>query len=457
MGEPMGTVDGAWFRMDQAASTADVVSLLTFRELPPVARVRQLVEERILPCLRFRERAVRGAWPSRDRWEPDPSFSLDEHVTEVQLPGGGTEALRAFVGEVATRSLDPQRPLWRIHLVQGPNVAAIVAKIHHCLADGFALVALLLSLADAQEARPVSSHSLAAYRRLRPWLAPAELLRDALRSPRRAAEIGVEAAAMAVSFGRMMLLSAQHHPSLTPPLSGQRHVAWSRGLSLRDVREAALRHGSTLNDVILAAVAGALRSHLSIAGEAADAEPVRALVPVNLRPGLPDPRQESLGNRFGLVFLDLPTDLDSPLARLDAVHSRMQVAKSRPDALVSFGVLAAMGMVPPLVPAAASFFARKASVIVTNVPGPRAHLHVAGERVENAMFWVPHTGSVGLGISVLTYAGEVRIGVRADEAVTRRPEAIVDRFEREIASLGSDEAGAPAGATAPAASGTPSP
>ncbi|HET9595435.1 MAG TPA: WSD1 family O-acyltransferase, partial [Anaeromyxobacteraceae bacterium] len=180
-----------------------------------------------------------------------------------------------------------------------------------------------------------------------------------------------------------------------------------------------------------AALAGALRGHLDAAGEDPDRAPARALVPVNLRPGPPAPGEE-LGNRFGLVFLDLPVDAATPAARLAAVRSRMAEAKERPDALATFGVLALLGRLPALAPWVTGFFSRKASLVVTNVPGPREPLHLGGRRVDDAMFWVPHPAALGLGVSLLTYAGAVRMGVRADAAVMDDPADLVRRFEAEL-------------------------
>jgi diacylglycerol O-acyltransferase len=112
----------------------------------------------------------------------------------------------------------------------------------------------------------------------------------------------------------------------------------------------------------------------------------------------------------------------------------MERLKRRPDALATFGVLAGLGLVPALAPWATGFFSRKASLVVTNVPGPRAALHLAGERIDHAMFWVPHPAALGVGVSILSYAGEVRIGVRADEACLSDPGDLVRRFEEELAA-----------------------
>jgi diacylglycerol O-acyltransferase len=437
----MSSVDAAWFRIDRPENAADVVALLAFRDAPPPARVRRLLEEKLLACVRFRQRVVRGSLAGGDCWELDPAFSLDRHLVTHSLDARDPGALQELVGEVATAPLEPGRPLWRIHLVGGSEGGgALVAKFSHCLGDGFALVGLLLSLADEREDGAKPRHVLPAARRLAPWLEPRATLLDALARPRRALALCGETAALAASLARMAALPADPPTLLSRPLSGRRRAAWSRGLPLERVRSAARGLGGTVNDVLVAAVAGALRRQLSQAGEPVDALKVRALMPVNLRPGLPPAGSGSLGNHFGLVFLELPVDAGSPAARFDAVRVRTAALKDRPDAVTTLGVLAGLGRLPALEPWAARFFTRKASLVITNVPGPRAPLHLAGSRIDHAMFWVPHPSTLGLGVSVLSYAGEVRIGVRADAAVLPRPGDLVDAFEIELEALCADAA-----------------
>ncbi len=437
MREPMSSVDAAWFRMDRPENAADVVALLSFRRLPALSRVRRLVEERLLTVPRFRQRAVRGSLVGGDAWEDDPSFSLDHHLVRRRLATSDPLALRDLVSEIATEPLDSTRPLWRLYLADGSGSGAIVAKLGHCMGDGFALVGLLLSLADERGAAPQSRHVLAASRRLAPWLEPGASLLSALADPARALALGGEAAAIAAALARMVALPADPATVLSRPLSGRRRTAWSRGFALPRVRSAARAHGSTVNTVLVAAVAGALRRHLSAAGEPVDELRVRALMPVNLRPSPPE-ASAALGNRFGLAFLDLPIWAPTPAARLEAVRERTTALKARPDAVAAFALLALLGRFPAIEPWGARFFSRKASLVITNVPGPRRRLHLAGRRIEHAMFWVPHPATLGLGISILSYAGDVRVGVRADVAVVPEPADLVELFELELAALGVD-------------------
>ena len=297
--------------------------------------------------------------------------------------------------------------------------SAVIVKVHHCVADGFALVGVLLALADEHIADRPPARRVPTYRELA--FGPLDLIGNA--------------ASFASSLARMVALPSDPRTVLKRPLSGVRRAAWSGGVPLAPLREAAHGRGATVNDLLIAALTGALRSHLSAAGEPVNRTDVRALVPVNLRP--PGTFGTELGNRFGLVFLGLPVHARTRASRLGAARARMEGLKGSPDAVVTHALLGALGAIPraaeqPLI----DFFTRKASLVVTNLPGPKQHLHLGGDRIESVMFWVPHPALLGVGVSILSYAGEVRIGVRADVAVMPDPADLVARFGDELRGYG---------------------
>lgn len=418
--ETMDSVDAAWLHMDRPENAADVVAMLSLAEPLRLERFRHLVEERLLPLERFRQRVAGNGLLGGAAWEDDPRFSLDRHVAHRRLRSGGAAALRELVGEVATEPFDLARPPWRMVLADGfGEGAAVIVRIHHCVADGFALVGVLLSLADERAAE-------------RPPLRRAPSYRELAFSPR---DLARNAASFAGSLARMVALPSDPPSALRRPLSGLRHAAWSGGVPLVRLKEAAHGRAATVNDLLVAALTGVLRGHLAAAGEPVDRMDVRALVPVNLRP--PGAFGPGLGNRFGLVFLELPVHARTAAKRLGAIRARMKELKGSPDAVVTHAVLGALGAVPraaeqPII----DFFTRKASLVVTNLPGPKRHLHLAGDRLESVMFWVPHPALLGVGVSILSYAGEVRIGVRADAAAMPDPADLVVRFGEELKVLG---------------------
>jgi hypothetical protein len=176
---------------------------------------------------------------------------------------------------------------------------------------------------------------------------------------------------------------------------------------------------------------------LAEAGEPVDEFTVRAIIPVNLRPIRSiEEMDDSMGNRFGLVFLDLPMHGKSTEARFRGLKERMDALKGTPEAFVAFGILNALGHTSTTIEHIVNeVFGRKASLVVTNVPGPQEPLYIDGKRVQDMMFWVPHPARLALGLSILSYSGKVIVGVRVDEAVSKNPDRLVELFEEEASAM----------------------
>jgi WS/DGAT/MGAT family acyltransferase len=210
-------------------------------------------------------------------------------------------------------------------------------------------------------------------------------------------------------------------------------VAWCAPLPLPEVQ--AVAHGlrCSVNDVLLSCVTGALGAYVRGLGDRVTGQEIRAMVPVNLR-GEQDLHQ--MGNKFGLAPLLLPLGLDNPLERVYEVRRRMADMKGGLQPLLSMGLLALGGaLVQPAQDLLIELFSSKTTVVVSNVRGPRQKLRFCGATVEQDLFWVPQSGSVGLGVSIFSYAGSVQFGLIADTALCPQPQDIVDRFEPEFAQL----------------------
>jgi diacylglycerol O-acyltransferase len=181
------------------------------------------------------------------------------------------------------------------------------------------------------------------------------------------------------------------------------------------------------------AAAGALRGYMLDRGEDLDGITLRATVPVNLRPL---EHSKKLGNHFGLVFLELPVGEDNPLRRLERIADCMNQLKNSRQAIVAYGLLAALGVAPPpLQEFALEMFSRKASAVATNVPGPPQPLYMAGCALRDMMFWVPQTGSIGIGLSIMSYHGKVHFGLISDARLIPDPDAVIRRFGAEFEKL----------------------
>jgi WS/DGAT/MGAT family acyltransferase len=216
-------------------------------------------------------------------------------------------------------------------------------------------------------------------------------------------------------------------------LGVRKRVAWAPPLPLEEVKAIARAFDATVNDVLMASMSGALRSYMIERGEHIDGVTIRATVPVNLRPL---EHAKKLGNHFGLVFLDLPVGEPHPVLRLVRVVESMRQLKQSRQAVVVYGLLAALGMAPPMLQNLAfELFSRKATTVATNVPGPQMPLYMAGSKITEQMFWVPQTGSIGLGVSILSYNGNVHFGLIADAKLMPDPDAVIQRFIPEFEKL----------------------
>jgi len=453
LGEPLSPIDRAWLNMDRPTNPMMIVALLVLDAPIDRARLRELIVARFLLCERFLCVPVRDTLGAR--WELDRQFDVDDHVVSAALPEPrGQESLQDLLGELASAPLRPGHPPWSFHLIERYGTgSAVIVRVHHCYGDGVALVQVLLELAD-RNARGGARRPAPASREARGQLALEQgfsllpgWLAAALGAGVGLAERGVHYAlhpAAASSAARTALASLGELSELATlpddpptrlkrPLTGVRRIAWAEPLSLAEVKIIGHVLGCTVNDVLIATLAGALAQHLEAEGDSVAGLKIRASAPVNLRDA--DPRGE-LGNRFGLVFVELPIGIRHPLERLYAVHESMQALKGSPQALVTQGLLALVGSLPAAVEERAiDLFSAKASLVASNLPGPAQPLFLCGAHVSQILFWVPQAGSIGLGVSMLSYDGRVQLGVTCDRGLIADPGALVRRIGSEFERL----------------------
>ena len=436
MAEALSNVDAAWLRMEDPSNLMMVTGLLIFDEKLDPRRVRSTLQARLLPFDRFRQKVVEAPFGiGPPRWVEDDRFSIASHLQRVALPAPGDKAaLENLVSDLLSTPLDMSKPLWQVHLIEGfGGGSALLARLHHCIADGIALIQLLLSLTDESPSPPRSRVVTPPVREDRGLSLPIGAITGALSNPIQLLEYGQAALTFADTLQRLVLLPPDPATVLKGRLGVAKRAAWTDVVPLERVKAAGLRHGATINDVLVASVAGALRTYLRERGESVDDLEIRVAVPVNLRPV---ERGLELGNSFGLVFLPLPVAVPGRWERLAEAKRRMDEIKASSEAIVSLGVLNAIGLVPrQLHPPAVEFFGSKASAVLTNVPGPREPLYLAGRKIRHCMFWVPMSGHLGLGISILSYAGGVMVGIASDSGLVPDPGRVVAAFEAELRAL----------------------
>ena len=439
----MSSVDAAWLGMEDPTNLMMVTGVLMVEGKVDVKRLRTLLDRRLAPFGRFHHRVVRPRMRGNlPHWQDDSSFDIDNHVSHVALPApGGDTALRNMVSELMSTPLDFTKPLWQIHVIDGHDQGSVVlARIHHCIGDGIALVRVMLSLTDAsphaRPTRPRTDKGAGGFSL--DWL-PAAIVRgvaagqDLIANPARLTDLARVGAHGAYRLGRLVALPPDPPTAFKGKLGRRKRAAWSEPVPLEDFKLIGKAFGATVNDVLVAVTAGALRRYLEKKGVSTAGLAIRASVPVNLRPL---DQAHKLGNSFGLVFLTLPVGTVDPVKRLRAIKQEMDGLKRSPEALVAFGVLSLLGLAPVEVEQLGlRFFGSKATAVLTNVPGPREPLYLSGRKVERVMFWVPQSGRLGLGVSILSYAGGVMLGVATDEGLVPDPERIVEAFRAELIAL----------------------
>ncbi len=458
--ERMSAVDTAWLRMDRPTNLMMIVGVIVFKQPVDYPRLRDTVAARLVGRYRrFRQCAVQEVGGTY--WEDDPDFDIDSHLRRRALPAGaGKEALQALASELAVQPLNPGKPLWRFDLIEDfEGGSAMVIRIHHSIADGIALVGVFLSLTDTSPGAPPDipaelawgaddaddsggfepSHGLleTLVEGIESALSAGGDLGaralDLAHSPERLQTYGEYGIGMLAELAKLLALPPDSPTILKGHTGTQKRVAWSDPLPLEEVKALGKALGCSVNDVLLSAVAGAFRAYFLQRGESVEGVEVRAMVPVNLRSA----RDEgTLGNRFGLVTLSLPLWEPNPFARLFLVRSRMNELKGSFQPPLTLAILAAVGYAPKLVQQQfLDMLAAKGSAVMTNVPGPREPLYLAGSRLDQIMFWVPQSGNIGIGVSILSYNDMVQFGLITDRHFVPDPETLTPLFDSEFEKM----------------------
>ncbi len=455
MREPMASVDLTLLRLENPTNLMVVTGVLVLGSPIGLERLKATLEARLLRFDRFRQRVVNlGREQDTSYWQDDPNLDLDYHVQRIALPLPGDEAaLQALVSRMISIPLDPDKPLWQFHLVEPYGQGcAVLCRVHHSVGDGQALVQVLLSLTDSGADAPSSvapegtqvAPSRDGPAEPRPALARLGFARGAGRKlvrrglrlathPSRVVKLAETGGKAARALGRLALTMPEPNTALSGKLGVAKKATWSAAIPLDSVKFIGRRLGGTVNDVLLSAVAGALRHYLLSRGEAVDGVELHAAIPVSMR----SPETGgALGNQVGAVLLRLPVFLADPAERLKVTRERMDRRKNSLEAPIIYAGLKVLGTLPfGLETSLVDHYSSRLTAVMTNVPGPRERLWLAGAPVDVFMFWVPKTGGVGLGVSLLSYAGEVRVGIISDAGLVPDPEAIVTGFEAEFGAL----------------------
>lgn len=497
--------DAVWLYSEWDKNPQTVSSLMWMdREIDPDV-YREIIQTRMVDKYpTFHQRIRKSRNPLlMPHWEDDPDFSLDNHIEVVHLPEPGDKAtLERVVSEQRSTQLDPERPLWKFYVIQGyEGTTAVHSRIQHCIADGWALTRLVLSLADAAgveaptivdparkskrgSAMKVAQPAVGAVDSVKravgsvtdtavsaagavvgmvkqPTAVPGALASgsDALEEtlslaidPQRFIEFGSRVPdSVAKRWGRLsdtadvvaqgtqdavdfVVAPRPGKTILHGKVSGKKKVAWMDPIPLPPIRATGKAFNATINDVVLGCLTNALRLYL-LEKDALNVEELSTAMPVSLRRAdAPLPR--TLGNRFGLVPVQLPVGIADPVEQVTSLKVQLDGIKSSQMPIVSFGLMSVSAMATPEVERLLHKITQDQSIgVTTNVPGPRGPLTLGGANVKGAWGMGGLSGNMNLSFGIYSLNGELNFSVHSDVAITPDPERIVELFEDSVGIL----------------------
>ncbi len=460
MAESMSNVDNFWLQLDTPTNLMEITGFMLFDKPFDMERLYTTFENRLLNFRRFRQRIVEPiAGVGTPHWELDPNFDIRSHIIRIALPApGDKKALQDLLSDLTSAPLDRSKPMWAMYIIENVDGdgCAMFQKIHHVIADGISLIYVLLSMTDMEADAPWPEKK--PEEKKKPRALADTLIKKALQTATTAATVGgiiAKEGAKAIAdphqfvntlkFGatmgvdmsavllKLLLLPSDPKTTFKGKLGVRKAVAWSEHIDLKEIKAVGKAVNGTINDVLVTCMTGALRKYMIGKGDKIHNLDIKVAMPVNVRkPGT----EFELGNKFSLILLALPIHLEDPILCLREVKRRMDHLKKSPDAFVGFQSLNAIGMSPSkIAKMGADFFANKTSAVFTNVPGPPIPLYFAGREIKDMMFWVPRSGDVGTGISILSYNGKVKLGLAIDEKLVSDPETILESFLAEFNNL----------------------
>jgi WS/DGAT/MGAT family acyltransferase len=447
-------LDSSFLHLERDGTQMHVASTTLFAgPAPPYVDFRDHIESRLHLVPRFRQKLRFVPFgQGRPIWVDDPHLNLGYHVRHTSLPEPGSESqLRTLAARIFSQQLDRSKPLWEIWLVEGLKGGrfAVIGKTHHAMVDGVSGVDITTVLYDLEKEpdeapralerwiphpEPNGAHLLgeALLERLVDPREIARGLRRIARGPRRALERAAEMALAAGSFA-WTGIAAPKSP-INFDTGSHRRFAWVRA-SLADIKQVKNQLGGTVNDAILAAVAGALGRYMRSRGHSTEGLELRAMVPVSVRT---DEQRGALGNQVTAMMATLPVGCEDPKERMEVMRQSMGDLKESKQAMGASLMTQLADFAPPTIAGQAARLQSRQrffNLVVTNIPGPQFPLYLMGRRMERIFPMVPLAKNQGVCIGVMSYDGQVNFGLIGDYDGMPDLEDLADDLEASLAEL----------------------
>eukprot|EP00455_Lapot_gusevi_P053217 TRINITY_DN825_c0_g1_i1.p1 TRINITY_DN825_c0_g1~~TRINITY_DN825_c0_g1_i1.p1 ORF type:complete len:477 (+),score=126.02 TRINITY_DN825_c0_g1_i1:88-1518(+) len=446
----LGGFDAIQLNSDPELITT-VHGLMVMKNEFTLARLRECIGEAFLKHDRFKQIAVRSEflWPY---WKFDENFRLENHVIEhVMEPSdekldGGDDAeyqlLQKTVSSYLSKPLDGSRPLWTIILLRPYKKGSVVLfRFHHCLADGIAMMRVILSALEPVPLAIQEQKSDSA-----PAAAPPQVEK---KEKKRESRLQMFSSLMR-SVARLLLLPADPITCLraAKPMAplDPRVAAWTDvPLDLLEVKALAKRLSDSLglhisiNDVLLSALTGCLRQYVVNRHGASDSalkQPIQTVIWVSLRALDLKSKRIEWGNNLGAVYFSLPLTIQHPIERLQQVSRQVSALKTSPEPLVAQFLCSLFGYLPACIARPLwHVLAYKVTVSMSNVPGPQEYLAFGGNPIQQFLFMVPAQRTLGHFVCIMSYNGGVTFGLNSDPRLLPDPQTLVTLFRQEIQLL----------------------
>jgi diacylglycerol O-acyltransferase len=430
-----------------------VGGVASFEGPPPNPEdVLGMVRARLHMVPRFRQKLALVPWGlGRPVWVDDAHFNLEYHVRHTALPRPGDDAqLKRLVARIMSQQLDRSKPLWEIWLAEGlaHDGFALISKTHHCLIDGISGADIMSVLLDtgldppAIEAQPwhpapePSQEELIVDALAERLTSPAEVIRTIQTAAMDRHNVVNRVLESAKALGAFIGNSFAAPPSsLNQPVGPHRRFETVL-VELDSFKRIKNSFGGTVNDVVLAVVAGGLRSLLEARREPVDGVQFRAMVPVSVRA---DQERGALGNRVAALWATLPVAEPDPVARLREVQRVMEDVKASDQAVGAQVLTTLSEYAPPTILAqAARLIARQRAfnLVVTNVPGPQFPLYCLGREMKEVYPVLPLSENTTLGVALFSYNGSVGFGLLGDYDSAPDIGVLAEGIEKSLAELG---------------------